>query len=208
LRYLRESAAREDIYGYHNLGRAYENGAGDLAADPQVAYDWYVKAAKGGHPYSPVNIGRMYFNGKLPGGADAVKAIEWYDKGLERGIGWGGANASWVIANKQPAGYTPGDAAVRAAKAATLRDQGAAKSARDVLDGLPRRAKDTGVQMMLNELGQTVAVDGVVGPQTLAAIKPFATTDVERASLSDPTERLLTLARAYWKQTKFRIDLY
>jgi len=62
--------------------------------------------------------------------------------------------------------------------------------------------------MLLNDLGQSVTVDGLVGPQTVAAIKTFATTDEERASLSDPDARLLTLARAYWKQTKFRIDLF
>ena len=207
LRYLRESAERGDIYGYNNLGLVYEKGAGKVAAAPATAYEWYLKAAEGGHPYAPISIGRMYFNGQL-GNADAKKAIEWYDKGLERGVGWGGANASWIIANRKPAGYRPGDAAMRAAKAATLRDPDAAKSARDVLADLPLRAKDEGAQMLLKELGQTITVDGVVGPQTLKAIEAFATTDTERAALSDPTERLLTLARAHWDRTKFRIDLY
>lgn len=208
LRYLKESAERGDIYGYNNLGLVYERGVGSVAAAPQTAYDWYLKAADGGHPYAPISIGRMYFNGKLPGGKNARNAIEWYDKGLARGVGWGGANASWIIANENPGGYRPGDAAIRAAKAATLGDPDAAKSARDVLAGLSKRAKDEGAQMLLNELGTTVTVDGVVGPRTLAAIEPFASTEAERASLSDPTERLLTLARAHWARTKFRIDLY
>lgn len=208
LRYLRESAARGDIYGYNNLGLVYERGAGTVVADPKAAYDWYVKAAEGGHPFAAVSVGRLYFSGDLAGGADAAKAIDWYDEGLSRGVGWGGANASWIIANRQPEGYTPGDAAVRAAKAATLRDPEAAQQARAVLDALPLRAKDAGVQMLLNDLGQQITVDGVVGPKTRAAIEPFASTDAERASLNDPTERLLTLARAYWKRTKFRIDLY
>ncbi len=208
IRYLRESAARDDIYGFHNLGRTYENGAGDIAADSGTAFEWYLKAADGGHPYAPVDIGRMYFKGEVAGGANAKKAIEWYDRGLERGIGWGGANASWIIANKKPSGYTLGDAAIRAAKAATLRDADAAKSAREVLESLPNRAKNTAVQTLLNDLGESVTVDGLIGPQTIAAIEALTTTDEERATLNDPDARLLTLARTYWKQTKFRIDLF
>lgn len=59
--YLRASAARDDIYGYNNLGLVSANGLDGAEPDFDAAYEWYLKAAEGGHPNAPVNVGRMFF---------------------------------------------------------------------------------------------------------------------------------------------------
>ncbi len=207
LRYLQESAARNDIYGFNNLGLVYDKGLGGTKPDPVQALQWYTKAADGGHPFAPVNIGRMYFSGKLDGGPNPSEAIKWYDRGLDAGIAWGGANAAWLIANKKPNGFSGSDAAIRAAKAAVLRDAEAAKSAAQVLTQLDSRSIDAASQMILKGFDPSVSVDGVVGPATQAAIAALS----ERFEFAPPAdnalERLLTLAKVYWRDKGIRIDL-
>ena len=53
LRYLRESAARDDIYGYANMGFVYARGIGGTPQDPQKAFELFEKASDGGHPTAP-----------------------------------------------------------------------------------------------------------------------------------------------------------
>ena len=207
LRYLKGSAAREDIYGIANLGFVYANGVGGTAKDPAQAMSLFEAAAAGGHPTAPTSIGRLYFSGDLPGGVNAARAIEWYDQGLARGDGWGGANAAWIIANRRPAGYAAHDAAVRAAKAATLRNPDAKAAALEVLTALPRAALDGGAQALLRDLGVEIEVDGAFGPNSQQKLDAFsAATGLEVPG--DPQGRVLALAGQYWKQTPFRVDLY
>jgi len=209
LRYLEESAAREDIYGYHNLGLVYDKGLGGIEPDAEAARRWYEAAAEGGHPFAPINLGRMHFEGRLGGGEDLVRAIEWYDRGLAAGGAWGGANAAWIIANRGPEGYAPADAAVRAAKAAALNDAEAAASARQVLAGLAPGDLDRATQLLLRELGREVTVDGVIGPRTEAAVAAILETEgVAAPADPGPEARLAALAEAYWSRERFRIDLY
>jgi len=207
LRYLRESAGRKDIYGYNNLGLVYDRGLGGVEVDAAKALEWYTLAADGGHPYAPVNIGRMYVNGKFGGRPDYLRAIEWYDKGLAGGIAWGGANSAWVIANKRPRGYSPGDAAVRAAKAAVLRDAGAASQAMAVINSLNARALDAGSQIIIRDFIPDQVVDGLIGPKTKDAIAQLARKHRFEPPPDDPKARLLALARIYWRVTGVRIDL-
>jgi TPR repeat protein len=207
LRYLTEAAARKDIYGYNNLGLVYDKGLGGVEPDPAAALDWYMKAWEGGHPYAPVNIGRMYWSGRL-GAADPAKAIEWYDRGLKHGIAWGGTNAAWIIANKRPEGFTSADAAVRAAKAAVLRDAQAASEALAVLGGLDRQALDMATQMLMREIGVSQAVDGVVGPLTLEALAPLAAAQGFPPPPDDALGRLLLAARIQWRKNGALIEGY
>jgi TPR repeat protein len=207
LRYLKESAARNDIYGYNNLGLYYDKGLGGTKPDPVQALQWYTKAAEGGHPFAPVNIGRMYFNGAFDGKPNLGEAIRWYDVGLDAGIAWGGANAAWIIANKTPKGFSGADAAIRAAKAAVLRDAEAAKSAAQVLTQLDARAIDAASQMILKGFDPSVAVDGVVGPATQAAIADLSARFEIAPPSDNALERLLTLAKVYWRDKGIRIDL-
>ncbi|MGB3315183.1 MAG: tetratricopeptide repeat protein, partial [Albidovulum sp.] len=207
LRYLQESAARGDIYGYDNMGWVALNGAGGTARDPQAALDWFRKASDGGHPRAPTSIGRMYFNGDIGGRPDFAEAVKWYDEGLLRGDGWGGANAAWAIAQNPPAGMTIGDAAARAAKAATLRNADAAASAQQLLDTLPAKAIDMGTQVLMNDLGAEIAADGAFGPASEDALSGIGAR-FGAAFPTDTMERLIALARLYWTTNKFRVDLY
>ena len=43
----------------YNVGRAYENGKGGLAADPVQAVVWYRKAADQGNPLAQFSLGQM-----------------------------------------------------------------------------------------------------------------------------------------------------
>lgn len=208
LEYLRASAEREDIYGYNNLGLVYDRGLGDFEKDPKQALDWYLKAAAGGHPYAPVNAGRIYYRG-LPGGApDATEAVRFYDMGLERGDGWGGANAAWIILNKPIDGLGPADAAIRAAKAAALRGDKAAKRARGLMGKMNNRTLTTATQTLLNDMGADVTVDGLYGGETRDMINAMAAENGVTPNLSTPQHRLLTVATLYWRRNPLRLDLY
>lgn len=207
LRYLRESAARGDIYGYDNLGWVALTGADGSKPDPAAALEWFRKASDGGHPRAPTSIGRMYFNGDVGGKPDFAEAVRWYDLGLSRGDAWGGANAAWVIANQSPPGYGAGDAAMRAAKAVRLRNAEAATAAGAVLDSLPARALDQGAQLLMGELGQSVTADGDFGPASDTALAAIAARFGAEIP-ADPRGRIETLAGLFWQTNPFRVDLY
>ena len=207
LRYLRESAARNDIYGYNNLGIVYAKGLGAVEPDLKAAFEWYLKAAEGGHPNAPTNLGRMYYKGQVDGQPDFSKAIEWYDKGLERGDAWAGANAAWILANKDVPGMTKTDAAIRAAKSKMLRNEKAGVAAEKVLKALPKKAIDAASQQFLVGFGQDLTVDGAFGTGSRKAMDQVAR-DHGLIAPKDPTKRLEMLAQLYWQKSKFRVDLY
>ncbi|NNF72524.1 MAG: sel1 repeat family protein, partial [Rhodobacteraceae bacterium] len=126
LRYLREIAAREDIYGYNNMGLVYLHGLGGVEVDPAAAYELFQKAADGGHPNAPSNLARIYRDGLIGNGPDFVQAVEWYGRGLDRGDSLAGGNAAFLIATQDVDGYDMFDAAVFGGKAAALSNQAAA----------------------------------------------------------------------------------
>jgi TPR repeat protein len=207
LRYLRESAARDDIYGYANMGFVHARGIGGTPKDPQKAFDLYKKASDGGHPTAPSSIGRMYNAGSLPGGKDFNKAVEWYDISLSRGDAWGGANAAWVIANQTPAGYTIYDAVIRAAKASALGNPKPSESAAKLLTKLGKEPIAGGTQLLMKELGVEIEVDGAFGGGSLKKLNAFGVENGIKFS-KDPTKRLEQLAKIFWERSKFRVDLY
>lgn len=209
LRYLQESAARGDIYGYNNLGLVYLNGEAGVAKDPKAAFDWFKKAADGGHPLAPGNIGRLWNSGALGSAGQFAQAVQWDDLGLERGDAWAGANAAWIIANRSVPGLGPRDAALRAAKAAALRNPEAAAEARQLLAALPPDAIDGAAQTLVNALGGQLAVDGSFGPASVAEMQRVLAAAGAPAPASDAAQdRLQALAAAWWMQQKFRVDLY
>ncbi|WP_244614837.1 caspase family protein [Pukyongiella litopenaei] len=210
MRYLRASELREDIYGYNNLGFVALHGLDGNPTDYDRALGYFQAASEGGHPTAPANIARMILRGQV-GGRDTVEALRWYDLALERGDGWGGANGAIIIGKGDVPGRGPADAAVRAAKAVGLTDEGAAKKARETLQSLPAEAVNRAMQMVLNEVGQTVAVDGQIGPATLGALEAASAEygmQVPSAARSDPTARLLQAARVYWAMNPVRLDLF
>ena len=142
--------------------------------------------------------------------ASYAHAVEWYDIGLERGDAWSGANAAWIIANRGVPGLGLRDAAIRAAKAAALRNRrGRRRGARTLLAGLPPEAVDGAAQELVNALGGQLAVDGSFGPASVAEMqRVLAAAGAPRRRPTQPADRLHALAGAYWTQQKFRVDLY
>ncbi|WP_104492993.1 caspase family protein [Paracoccus denitrificans] len=209
LTYLRASAERNDIYGYNNLGLVALRGYEDVKPDHAAARDWFERAAQGGHPFAPSNLGRMIMRGQL-GKPDPRAAVRWYDMGLARGDGWGGANAAGIILKGDARPLGPADAALRAAKALYLPAPDAAGRARELLDGIAAADLDRATQMILNELGEAVAVDGRAGPATIEALVRAG----NRAGLgalpadAGAQERLLMGSRAWWVQNPPRVDLF
>jgi TPR repeat protein len=208
LRYLRESAGRGDIYGYNNLGIVHRDGLAGVAADPKEAEAWFIRAAEGGHPYAPGNLGRLWNSGALGTQNQFARAVEWYDQGLERGDGWSGANAAWIIVNREVPGLGPQDAALRAGKAAALRGADSAEAARQLLAELPEGAKDAAAQELINVLGGSIRVDGDFGPGSQAEMERVLAALGERIDAGSADERLVALAGVYWRQGVFRVDLF
>src|SRR5690606_32208857 len=124
------------------------------------------------------------------------------------GDGWSGANAAWIILNRDVPGLGPRDAALRAAKAASLRGADSAAQGRELLAGLPDGAIDGAAQMLVNALGGSLAVDGDFGPGSQAEMARVLAARGENITATTPAERLTSLAAVYWRQGVFRVDLY
>ncbi len=210
LRYLRASELRKDIYGYDNLAYVALEGLGGNPVDFAKAEAYFRAASDGGHPTAPASIARMILRDQLQGRTRA-EALQWYDTSLERGDAWGGANGAFIILDGQVPRRGPADAALRAAKAALLANEEPAAQAMAQLDGISKADLDRALQMALNEVGENVAVDGQVGPATLAALESASArfgVPVSYASTNDPKARLLLAARVYWAKNPVRFDLF
>ena len=208
LRYLRESASRNDIYGYNALGLAYMRGRGGLDSDDEVAMEFFLSASEGGHPFAPFNIARMHRDGRAGGPADLNAAIDWFDIGLHRGDALAGARAAELIATENPSNYDAFDGAVFAAKAATLREERAVEIALEELSYLSDREIDGGAQKLIAALGGEVTVDGAFGPASQAAMDAVLARLNAGSAETDPLDRILQLAGLAWQQSSFRVDLY
>ncbi len=208
LRYLRESAAREDIYGYNNMGLVYARGLGGLDVDFPRAEEYFRLAAEGGHPNAPANLARMYQAGQIGNAPDLEEAVRWYDVGLERGDGNAGGAAAYLIATEGVPGYQLYDGAIRAAKVAALRDPDIAAKARDLLGQFPPQALDAAAQAMIADLGVEVTVDGQFGAGSQAALEQALQGFDVGPPASDRVDRLVQLAKAYWTTSPFRVDLF
>ena len=208
LRYLRESAEREDIYGFHNMGLVQLRGLGGVTPDPALAYDYFLRAAEGGHPNAPLQLGLMLREGTAPGGADPARAVQWFLTGLERGDALSGGYGAHLIATAGPSGYEMYDGAVVAAKAAALTNQSAATRARDLLASFPKAALDAGAQSLINELGTPTEVDGAFGPASQQALDATLAQYGAGPAEANAIDRIVQLASIYWSVSPFRVDLY
>lgn len=208
LRYLRESAARDDIYGFNNMGLVYLNGLGGTEVDDAAAFEMFRKAAEGGHPNAPFNIGRMYRDGRVAGGRDLKAAVEWFSEGLERGDANSGGNAAYLISIEGVAGYDFFDAVVLAAKSAALVNQTAAKPARELLASYNETAINGGAQKLIRALGGEVEADGRFDARSEAALDAVLTRFGAGPARTDPVERIIQLAALVWSTSPFRVDLY
>ena len=79
----REKAYEGDTKAMNNLGVCYERGTG-VKVSLELAFEWYMKAAKLGDVYGCFNVGECYYHGKGVE-QDAVKAFEWYMKAADKG---------------------------------------------------------------------------------------------------------------------------
>lgn len=207
LRYLNESAAREDIYGYYNLGLVFDRGLGETPKDPAKAREWYLKAAAGGHPVAPRKLASFLEKGKL-GAKDSAAALKWYDEGLSRGDALAGAGGAWLIATAGLPDYDLAQAAIRAAKTAVLTNKKARADAEDLLGQVPDDWLNAASQNLMNELGAELTADGKFGAGSQTALEAIMTEDGVLRSFNTPRERLIYLAGIYWKRSRFRVDLY
>mgnify|MGYP001793218392 FL=1 len=208
LRYFQEAAGRGSAFGFNNLGLIYANGLGTIPRDLSLAIENLKAASDKNHPTAPTSLGRIY-DGAEDFSADYQVAMEWYDLGLSRGDPWGGANGAWIILNQSPDGYTEVDAAVRAAKAAALQNPNAAEQGNNLLQPLSDLVLNTAAQTLLTEMGHLQsAIDGQFGPVSRAAyqraLEGYEGIAVEQA----PQARLISIARAYYKDPKFRVDTF
>lgn len=208
LRYLRESAEREDIYGFNNMGLVYLKGLGGTEPDYPAAFDMFQKAADGGHPNAPFNLARMYRDGLVGSGPDREAAIAWYKTGLERGDAYSGGNAAILIVNEGVEGYDAYDAAVFAAKASALTNQKFSNKTKEILKALPVDVVDGGAQKLMIELGAELEIDGQFGAGSQAILDEILASQGVEAAAADPVERVIQLAALVWKSSPFRVDLY
>ena len=208
LRYFQEAAARDNSFGYNNLGLTYTHGLGTIPRDLSLGIANFRAAADKGHPTAPTDLGRIY-DGTEGFTADYEVAMEWYDLGLSRGDPWGGANGAWIILNQSPAGFTDIDAAVRAAKAAALQNADAALQGDSLLQPLPDPVLNSAAQTLLVEMGHLQSpIDGQFGPLSRSGYQQALEGYPDIAAEDDPRLRLVSIARAYYKDPKFRVDTF
>ena len=208
LRYLRESASRNDIYGYNSLGIAYYRGRAGLEVDDAKAYGLFRQASDNGHPTAPFNIARMYRDGRAPEGSDANRAVEWFAEGLSRGHARSGSNAAHLIMSQGASNYDAFDAAIFAAKGASLSGSRFAGEAQELLGAFSPQHLDGGAQRLIVELGGDIVVDGAFGPSSQAALQAVLDQYDGGAAQTDPMARILQLASLSWRTNPFRVDLY
>jgi TPR repeat protein len=208
LRYLRESASRNDIYGYNSLGIAYYRGRAGLAVDDGKAYEFFRKASDDGHPTAPFNIARMYRDGRAPEGQNNTQAVQWFSEGLNRGHARSGANAAHLIMTAGAKNYDRFDAAVFAAKGAALTGSRFAAEAEKVLRTLSPRDINGGAQRLIIDLGGSLTVDGAFGPASQSELQSILDTFDAGTAETDPIARILQLAAISWRTNPFRVDLY
>ncbi|SMP34719.1 Sel1 repeat-containing protein [Shimia sagamensis] len=206
LRYLQASAARQDIYGYYNLGYVEANGLnGDKNLD--AAYRWYLKASDGGHPFGPSTLARMIRRGDVPGQGNA-DALVWYDEGLSRGDGWGGVNAARMVLKGEGAPADVPAALIRLAKARHLSNEKAAAAALEGLQGHSAQDLAKATQLLLRDMGADVAVDGAIGPATRRVLATMAAEANLQSPANSRLSELETVARIYWAKSPTRPDLF
>ena len=205
LRYLTESAARNDIYGFNALGLVYWRGRGGEVVDLPRAFELFTRASEGGHPTAPYNLARMYRDGEAPGGVDMAQAVAWFLVALERGHANSAAQAAYLIRSEEVAGFDGFDAAAIAAKGAALLNANGADEALEQLAAMDEASLTGGLQRLLTQMGGTVDATGTPDAATEAALAALVP---DAAGVTDPVQRMVLAGRAFWVRSPFRVDLY
>lgn len=204
IRYLEEAVAAGDTDGQNSLGLVLRNGDGGVETDLARAAELFRLAAENGHPIAPTNLARIFATPEYPKHNYSL-ALKWYDIGLQRGDPWAGTNAAWIILNRTPRGYDTFDGVARAAKSAVMSNPIAAKNAKYLLRELSESEINAGTQLILNELGANLSLDGMFGQKSMDALVRL----VGRKAIDlKGQERLLAAAREFWEQNPVRWDLF
>ncbi len=204
-RFFQQSAGREDIYGFHNMGFLYLEGAG-VERDVARAIDWFRRAHAGGHPTAGVDIGLLYEYGRgVP--RDTAEALGWYRASAARGAAWGAFNAANLILSGARASAPLEAPRLLALSAARGGGRGPTDRALAALAALDQRTKTRLLQSQLNALGYGAGpVDGIAGPATRRALAAFEADAGGPAGGLEAT--LAALAKAVWERDNPRYDLF
>ncbi len=76
-------AAEGNVTAQYNLSILYT--LKNNNQENEKTYEWALKAAKNGHPYSQFHIGTMYERGIVVE-RNHIKATEWYEKAAQNGF--------------------------------------------------------------------------------------------------------------------------
>ncbi len=206
--YFTASAAREDIYGYAGLAYAALTGATG-EPDFATAFDYYRRAALGGHPTAPASLGRMILRGEVPDATPAL-ALEWFDLGVSRGDGRAAVAAANLLLRENADRWAPAYAAMRAARGTLLTPATSADEAREILAGIDARDLGYALQKLLVQLGEDTVIDGEIGAGTLSALaRQMERVGLDPATLpDDPAERVIMAARVQFALDPVRPDVF
>ena len=94
---FRQTADRNNQYGWWNLGRCYANGWGVEKSETE-AFRAYLHAAELGHSGARNQVGYMLLNG-IGTDQDDVQAFSWFQKAAEQGYALGQANVGFCYEN-------------------------------------------------------------------------------------------------------------
>lgn len=78
LEQLLAAANRGHAEAQYHVGMMYNNGIGGASKDPKLAFDWFLKSAKGKDPLGAYKTG-CYYAGQFPGAVviDSQRALEY-----------------------------------------------------------------------------------------------------------------------------------
>jgi uncharacterized protein len=195
-RWYRRAAEQGVVEAQNNVGHMYASGKGVLQDDVE-ALRWYRMAADQGHAKAQHNVGVMYFYGKgvpqdyisayvwsnlaaarFPEGEERDRAVRLRDEVAVRLSPAEGARGQELARDWRPrvAARSEGGAPAyghseRGERPRTQRQAGPNPFRAEI----ERRARrDREVQQLLADLGYNPGpVDGVIGPQTRAAVRDF-----------------------------------
>jgi len=81
---LKRGAENDDASAQYDLGMCYANGDG-VKENLERAFDWFLRAAKLGHPDAMLQVGLRYDGGDGVD-KDYARAFKWYTKASEAGV--------------------------------------------------------------------------------------------------------------------------
>ncbi len=80
---VRQAAERDYLAAAYYLGQVYRQGLYE-PSNPQAAFEWHLKAARGGHPDAQAVVGHLYRFGTGVE-KDMTEAVRWFGKAVDQG---------------------------------------------------------------------------------------------------------------------------